>query len=175
MATVLLVDDDVGLLGTLGLLIAAEGHLVRTATNGRDALRLAPGHRGDGLRNAGDGRHFARARNEAVCRARVGSGHSYIGRAEASPCQGIRLSQKALSCHRVATADASASPTSVDEQDRCISEKVARGLYVGGNARERKAVVVAVSLSGNTELWNAHCAAGALMARSSVALNAWFL
>ena len=41
MATVLLVDDDVGLLGTLGLLIAAEGHLVRTATNGRDALRLA--------------------------------------------------------------------------------------------------------------------------------------
>lgn len=41
MATVLLVDDDVGLLGSLGLLIAAEGHLIRTATNGGDALRLA--------------------------------------------------------------------------------------------------------------------------------------
>jgi CheY-like chemotaxis protein len=41
MATVLLVDDDVGLLGSLGLVIAAEGHLVRTATNGGDALRLA--------------------------------------------------------------------------------------------------------------------------------------
>ena len=41
MATVLLVDDDVGLLGSLGILIAAEGHLVRTATNGGDALRLA--------------------------------------------------------------------------------------------------------------------------------------
>lgn len=41
MATVLLVDDDVGLLGSLGLSIAAEGHVVRTATNGGDALRLA--------------------------------------------------------------------------------------------------------------------------------------
>jgi CheY-like chemotaxis protein len=41
MATVLLVDDDVGLLGSVGILIAAEGHLVRTATNGGDALRLA--------------------------------------------------------------------------------------------------------------------------------------
>ncbi|WP_408361788.1 response regulator [Paraburkholderia sp. RL18-103-BIB-C] len=38
---VLLVDDDTALLGTLGLFIAAEGHLVRTATNGSDALRLA--------------------------------------------------------------------------------------------------------------------------------------
>ena len=36
-----------GLLGTLGLLIAAEGHLVRTATNGRDALRLALENRPD--------------------------------------------------------------------------------------------------------------------------------
>jgi DNA-binding response OmpR family regulator len=41
MATVLLVDDDVWLLGSLGLLIAAEGHVVRTATSGDDALRLA--------------------------------------------------------------------------------------------------------------------------------------
>lgn len=41
MATVLLVDDDTVLLSTLGLLVAAEGHIVRTATNGRDALRLA--------------------------------------------------------------------------------------------------------------------------------------
>lgn len=41
MGRVLLVDDDVGLLGSLGMLIAAEGHLVRTATNGGDALRLA--------------------------------------------------------------------------------------------------------------------------------------
>ena len=101
------------------------------------------------MRNAGDGRYFARARNEAVCGACIGSGHSHIGRAKASPCQGIRLSQEALSCHRVATADASASPTSVDEQDRCISEKVARALCVGGNARERKAVVITVSLRGS--------------------------
>ena len=41
MITVLLVDDDTALLGTLGLILAAEGHLVRTATNGSDALRLA--------------------------------------------------------------------------------------------------------------------------------------
>jgi CheY-like chemotaxis protein len=41
MATILLVDDDIALVGILGLLIAAEGHLVRTATNGRDALSLA--------------------------------------------------------------------------------------------------------------------------------------
>ena len=41
MATILLGDDDAGLLGSLGILIAAEGPLVRTATNGGDALRLA--------------------------------------------------------------------------------------------------------------------------------------
>lgn len=41
IATILLGDDDAGLLGSLGILIAAEGHLVRTATNGGDALRLA--------------------------------------------------------------------------------------------------------------------------------------
>jgi hypothetical protein len=38
IATILLGDDDAGLLGSLGILIAAEGHLVRTATNGGDAL-----------------------------------------------------------------------------------------------------------------------------------------
>lgn len=40
MASVLLVDADDGWLGTLGLFIAAEGHLVRTAHNGVEALNL---------------------------------------------------------------------------------------------------------------------------------------
>jgi hypothetical protein len=42
VATVLLVDDDVGLPGSLDL-IAAEGHLVRTATNGGDVGSPAAG------------------------------------------------------------------------------------------------------------------------------------
>jgi len=41
MASILLVDDDVGLLASLGLAVAAEGNVVRTATNGADALGLA--------------------------------------------------------------------------------------------------------------------------------------
>jgi two-component system chemotaxis response regulator CheY len=40
MASVLLVDANAGWLGSLALLIAAEGHLVRTAHNGVDALRV---------------------------------------------------------------------------------------------------------------------------------------
>jgi len=41
MASVLLVDDDMGWLGSLGVAIAAEGHIVRTATDGEHALALA--------------------------------------------------------------------------------------------------------------------------------------
>lgn len=41
MASVLLVDDDMGWLGSLGVAIAAEGHTVRTATDGEHALSLA--------------------------------------------------------------------------------------------------------------------------------------
>ncbi|CAB3760764.1 response regulator [Paraburkholderia humisilvae] len=41
MADILIVDADTGVLSTLGLLIAAEGYVVRTATNGNDALNLA--------------------------------------------------------------------------------------------------------------------------------------
>lgn len=40
MASVLLVDANDGWLGSLGILIAAEGYLVRTAHNGVDALIL---------------------------------------------------------------------------------------------------------------------------------------
>ncbi|BAO92591.1 response regulator [Caballeronia cordobensis] len=40
MASVLLVDDDIGWLGSLGVAIAAEGHIVRTATDGEHALLL---------------------------------------------------------------------------------------------------------------------------------------
>jgi two-component system chemotaxis response regulator CheY len=40
MASVLLVDANAGWLGSLALLIASEGHLVRTAHNGVDALRV---------------------------------------------------------------------------------------------------------------------------------------
>jgi two-component system chemotaxis response regulator CheY len=40
MASVLLVDANAGWLGSLALLISAEGHLVRTAHNGVDALRV---------------------------------------------------------------------------------------------------------------------------------------
>ncbi len=46
---------------------------------------------------------------------------------------------------------------SCDEHDKCISEKLARGLYIGGNARERKAVeVTAPFVEADTGLWNAH-------------------
>jgi DNA-binding response OmpR family regulator len=41
MASVLLVDDDMGWLGSLGVAIAAEGYMVRTASNGEQALALA--------------------------------------------------------------------------------------------------------------------------------------
>ncbi|WP_061136475.1 response regulator [Caballeronia fortuita] len=41
MASVLLVDDDMGWLGSLGVAIAAEGYIVRTATDGEHALLLA--------------------------------------------------------------------------------------------------------------------------------------
>ena len=41
MTTVLLVDSDVGVLSTLGLLMAAEGYVVRTETEGLRALALA--------------------------------------------------------------------------------------------------------------------------------------
>jgi len=41
VASVLLVDDDVGWLWALGPVVAAAGYVVRTATNGLDALRLA--------------------------------------------------------------------------------------------------------------------------------------
>jgi two-component system chemotaxis response regulator CheY len=40
MASVLLVEANDGWLGSLALLIAAEGHLVRTADNGADAIRF---------------------------------------------------------------------------------------------------------------------------------------
>ncbi|HEY3599448.1 MAG TPA: response regulator [Paraburkholderia sp.] len=49
MTVILLVDDDNGLLSSLGLLIAAEGYVVRTATNGLDALLLARASRPDVL------------------------------------------------------------------------------------------------------------------------------
>ncbi|CAB3762039.1 response regulator [Paraburkholderia solisilvae] len=49
MADILIVDADTGVLSTLGLLIAAEGHVVRTATNGNDALSLARASRPDVL------------------------------------------------------------------------------------------------------------------------------
>jgi DNA-binding NtrC family response regulator len=49
MADILIVDADPGLLSTLGLLIAAEGYVVRTATNGSDALDLARASRPDVL------------------------------------------------------------------------------------------------------------------------------
>ena len=41
MASVLLVDDDMGWLGSLGVAIAAEGHIVRTAIDGEHALMVA--------------------------------------------------------------------------------------------------------------------------------------
>ncbi|WP_407643022.1 response regulator [Caballeronia glebae] len=37
----LLVDDDMGWLGSLGVAIAAEGYVVRTASDGKHALALA--------------------------------------------------------------------------------------------------------------------------------------
>ena len=49
MADILIVDADAGVLSTLGLLIAAEGYVVRTATNGNDALDLARASRPDVL------------------------------------------------------------------------------------------------------------------------------
>jgi DNA-binding NtrC family response regulator len=49
MADILIVDADTGVLSTLGLLIAAEGYIVRTATNGVDALDLARASRPDVL------------------------------------------------------------------------------------------------------------------------------
>ncbi len=49
MAVILLVDDDSVVLSQLGLLIAAEGYVVRTATNGLDALLLARASRPDVL------------------------------------------------------------------------------------------------------------------------------
>ncbi|MFC0402667.1 response regulator [Paraburkholderia rhizosphaerae] len=49
MADILIVDADTGVLSTLGLLIAAEGYVVRTATNGNDALDLARASRPDVL------------------------------------------------------------------------------------------------------------------------------
>jgi CheY-like chemotaxis protein len=57
MTTVLLVDSDAGVLSTLGLLMAAEGYVVRTETDGLRALALArhtpPGRPDMGLRDAG--------------------------------------------------------------------------------------------------------------------------
>ena len=47
MASVLLVDDDMGWLGSLGVAIAAEGYVVRTASNGEQALLLARAMRPD--------------------------------------------------------------------------------------------------------------------------------
>ncbi|HVE09040.1 MAG TPA: response regulator [Paraburkholderia sp.] len=49
MAVILIVDADTSLLSTLGLFIAAEGYVVRTATNGADALNLARASRPDVL------------------------------------------------------------------------------------------------------------------------------
>jgi CheY-like chemotaxis protein len=49
MAVILIVDADTNLLSSLGLFIAAEGHVVRTATNGIEALNLARASRPDVL------------------------------------------------------------------------------------------------------------------------------
>jgi CheY-like chemotaxis protein len=49
VATVLLVDDHSSLLASIGLRLAAEGHIVWTATNGLDSLRLARESRPDVL------------------------------------------------------------------------------------------------------------------------------
>jgi CheY-like chemotaxis protein len=49
MAVILIVDADTNLLSTLGLFIAAEGYVVRTATNGIEALDLARASRPDVL------------------------------------------------------------------------------------------------------------------------------
>jgi DNA-binding response OmpR family regulator len=47
MAVILIVDADTNMLSTLGLFVAAEGFMVRTATNGVDALNLARINRPD--------------------------------------------------------------------------------------------------------------------------------